>query len=86
MAPTMLPIPPSTAAVKALMPGKNPLKKLMVGKTSVHSAPATPAMAPPTAKTLTMVLSTLMPIRAAVSGSSATARIARPVLVFSTKK
>ncbi len=86
IAPTMLPMPPSTAEVKALIPGRNPEKKLRLGNTSPHNPPATPAMAPPTANTLTIVPLTSIPISAAVSGSSATARIDFPVLVRSTNK
>ncbi|MBS1265813.1 MAG: hypothetical protein MAG471_01671 [Acidimicrobiaceae bacterium] len=44
-----------------------------------------PAIAPPTANVVTIVRFTLMPMRAAISLSSATARIALPVLVRSTR-
>src|SRR6266508_793519 len=83
-APGMLPMPPRTAAVNALMPGRNPLKKCTFWNTSPNRKPAAPARAPPIAKTLAIVRSTLSPISRAISGSSATARMALPALVFST--
>ena len=46
--------------------------------------PPTPAMAPPTANVVTMVRFTSIPMSEAISLSSATARIALPVLVRST--
>src|SRR6185295_17722891 len=46
-APRMLPIPPSTAAVKALMPARNPMWKSMAVKRTPWITPATPASAPP---------------------------------------
>ena len=49
-----------------------------------HRIPPTPAMAPPTANVVTMVRLTSIPISEAISLSSATARMARPVLVRST--
>ncbi len=86
MAPTMLPMPPSTAAVKALMPGRKPMVWLTWLKISVYRMPAAPASTPPMAKVMTMTRSTLMPIMAATSLFSLTARMARPVRVRSTKR
>jgi hypothetical protein len=73
-----LPIPPSTAAVNALIPGTNPLKKKICRNMSAYSTPAAPAIAAPRAKVVTMARFTSMPIRAAVLLSSDTARIAVP--------
>ena len=42
MAPGMLPMPPRTAAVKALMPGMKPVKKLIWMNIRPKSTPATP--------------------------------------------
>ena len=78
-------MPPTTAALKALMPGRKPVVWITLRNRIPHRIPASPAMAPPTANTLTMVRFTLMPMRAAISASSATARIALPPLVCSTR-
>ena len=48
--------------------------------------PAAPASTPPMANVVTMMRFTLMPIMAATSLSSLTARIARPVRVRLMKK
>jgi hypothetical protein len=66
--------------VKALIPGKNPMKKLTCFATNAHNTPAAPASAPPTTNVVTITLSTLMPMSAAISLSSPTALIDRPVL------
>ena len=78
-------MPPTTAALNALMPGRKPVEWITLRNRIPHRIPAIPAMAPPTAKTFTMVRFTSMPIRAAISASSATARIALPDLVRLTK-
>ena len=75
-------MPPNTAAVNALMPGMNPIRKLTCLNINAYSTPAAPASAPPIMNVMTMMRSTSMPIRAAVCLSSATARIALPVRVF----
>ena len=85
MAPPMFPMPPTTAAVKALIPGRNPVMWCTLRNSSPQRIPPIPAMVPPTAKVTTMIRFTLMPMRAAISLSSATARMARPVLVRSTR-
>ena len=54
-------------------------------KIDTFGVPATPAIAPPTANVVTMMRLTLIPMRAAISLSSATARIALPVFVRSTR-
>ena len=78
-------MPPTTAAVKALMPGRKPVMCVTLRKSRPQRIPPMPAMAPPTANVVTIVRLTLMPIRAAISLSSATARMALPVLVRSTR-
>ena len=78
-------MPPMTAAVKALMPGRKPVMWVTLRKSRPQRMPATPAIAPPTANVVTMVRLTLIPMRAAISLSSATARIALPVFVRSTR-
>ena len=51
IAPGILPMPPSTAAVKALMPGMKPMKKLTPwGRNTPLITPAEPAKKPPTPK------------------------------------
>ena len=84
-APGTLPMPPSTAAVNALRPGKNPMKKCTCRYINAYSTPAAPASAAPTAKVIMITRSTLIPISAATSLSSDTARMAFPILVRMTK-
>ena len=82
MAPTMLPIPPSTAAVKALMPGMKPMaKKTWLKMQDVQDAGRAGQQAADGEGARRSSRSTLMPIIAAASLSSDTARIARPVRV-----
>jgi hypothetical protein len=57
------------------------MKKWTCLKTNAYRTPAAPAAAPPMAKVITMIRSTLIPMRAATSMSSDTDRIAVPVLV-----
>jgi hypothetical protein len=77
-----LPMPPSTAAVNALMPGTKPMLYWTRPNTRANITPATPARIPPMAKVVTITRLTLMPIRLAISLSSATARMALPTLVL----
>ena len=77
----MLPIPPRTDAVKAAIPGVNPMYGLTWPNVSPNWTPATPASSPPRANVIMIVRSTSIPIRLAISRSSATARIERPVRV-----
>ena len=81
MAPGMLPMPPSTAAVKAFSPGMKPVYGLIRPYCTPNSTPAAPPMAPPIRKVSEMIRLTLMPIRLAAAWSSATARMAVPIFV-----
>jgi hypothetical protein len=81
-APVTLPMPPRTAAVNALMPGTKPMLYWTMPNTRANITPATPARIPPTAKVVTITRLTLIPIRLAISLSSATARMALPVRVL----
>ena len=85
MAPGMFPIPPTTAAVNALSPAKNPIVWLTFWKISPFITPAAPASAEPMKKVATITRSTSMPIIAAPSRSNAVARIAFPSRVRPTK-
>ena len=84
-APQTLPMPPRTAAVNAFRPARKPIRKLMLVTCRPCATPATAARVAPRAKATTMIRSTLMPIRRAVSGSWETACMPRPVLVRLTK-
>ena len=81
MAPGMLPMPPSTAAVKAFRPGTKPLLNLTTVLWKPSITPAAPARADPSMKVMTMTALTSTPISDAVARSSATARMARPSFV-----
>src|ERR1035437_4985830 len=81
-APATLPMPPRTAAVKALRPARNPMWKSMLWFCRPWATPATPAKAAPTANATTMTRSTSMPIRRAVSWSWDTACMPWPILVW----
>ena len=83
--PPRLPIPPTTAELKALIPGRKPVVCVILRNSKPQRTPAKPAIAPPTMNTCCIARFTLMPIKAAISGSSATARIALPDLVRSTR-
>src|SRR5690606_24276568 len=78
MAPGMLPIPPSTAAVNALMPARKPMCGLITPYCRPSSTAATAARVAPMTKVRAMVLLVLMPSRLAIRMSSAQARQARP--------
>ena len=75
-------MPPNTAAVKARMPGMEPVVGCKVGTVEHSSTPATAASAEPMAKVVEMVWFTLMPMSCAASRSSDTARMALPVRVL----
>src|SRR6218665_2651611 len=79
MAPGMLPIPPSTAAVKALMPAMKPMKGLSLPMLSPISTPPTAASMAPSTKVKEITLLVSMPSRLAICMSSAQARQARPM-------
>ncbi len=81
IAPGMLPMPPSTAAVNALRPGMNPVYGLISPYCTPKSTPAAPPMAPPIRNVSEMIRLTLIPMRLAAAWSSATARMAVPILV-----
>ena len=55
MAPGMEPMPPNTAAVKALMPGMEPVVGVRWGRRTCSSTPAMAARAEPMAKVMEMV-------------------------------
>ena len=81
MAPGMLPMPPSTAAVKAFRPGRKPIEKCTTEYVAPIITPATAASAAPIAKVWAITRLGFTPIRPATRGFSAVARIARPSLV-----
>ena len=85
IAPGMLPMPPSTAALNALMPGRKPDIEidLLVDEAVEHAADAGHAGAEHEGEDDHLVAES-MPISAAASRSSDTARIAIPILVFWT--
>ena len=63
IAPGMLPMPPSTAAVKAFSPGMKPVYGLIRLYWTPNSTPAPPPIAPPIRKVSEMIRLTLMPMR-----------------------
>ena len=79
IAPGIEPIPPKTAAVKARIPGMEPVVGIRVGTVEHSRTPATAARAEPMAKVVEMVWLTLMPMSWAAARSSDTARIALPI-------
>ena len=60
------------------------MKKLTCSNVRANSTPAMPARMPPITNVVTTMRSTSMPIRLAISWSSATARIDFPVFVRET--
>ena len=85
-APGMDPIPPNTAAVKALMPGIEPSVGYTEGYVEHSNTAAIAANPDPIAKVMDMVLFTFIPISLAASLSSEQALMARPILVLLMKK
>ena len=75
-APGIEPMPPKTAATKALIPGIAPVVGCKVGYEEQSSAPATAASAEPMAKVSEIVPLTLTPINWAAPRSSDTASMA----------
>ena len=69
IAPGMLPMPPTTAAVKPLSPATKPMKWYTRWNTSPTMTPAAPASAEPMKNVTTITRSTSMPIIAAASRS-----------------
>ena len=84
-APGMEPMPPNTAAVKALMPGMEPVVGMREVLNEQSSTPAMAASAEPMANVAEMVALTLMPISCAAALSSEQARMALPILLLLTK-
>ena len=82
----MLPIPPSTAAVNELRPNRKPRFQTVTLLYRIWTTPAAPASAPPMRNVIAIVRLTSTPIRPAVSGSCAVARIARPWRVLATNQ
>ena len=75
IAPGSEPIPPTTAAVKALSPARKPIVFVTWLNSSPAITPATPASAEPRKNVAAIVRFTLMPIISAASRSAATARM-----------
>ncbi|MNR52164.1 hypothetical protein D3C85_1719530 [compost metagenome] len=72
-------MPPSTAAVKALMPARKPMKGLSLPTASAISTPPTAASTAPRMKVNEMTRWVLIPRRLAMCMSCAQAREARPM-------
>jgi hypothetical protein len=79
MAPGMLPMPPSTAAVKALMPAMKPMKGLSLPIVMAMSTPPTAASTAPSTKVNDTTRLVSMPSRLAIFMSCEQARAARPM-------
>ena len=77
-APTVLPMPPRTAAVNALRPAWKPSSKRATPYWRPLTTPAAPASAEPIRNVIAIVRLMFTPIRAAASRSAAVARIERP--------
>ena len=77
-APRRLPMPPSTAAVNALMPMMKPMLYFVTSKKKMKRRPAAPAMIPPSRNVSITTRSMLTPMSVAVSESCETARTPRP--------
>ena len=75
-------MPPNTAAVKAFMPGMEPVVGMSEVLNEHSSTPAMAARAEPMAKVREMVRFTLMPMSWAAPLSSEQARMALPILVL----
>ncbi len=84
IAPGMLPIPPTTAAVKPFRPARKPMKWKIWLNSSANMTPAAPASTEPMKNVQAITRSMSMPIIAAASRSNAVARIAFPSLVRAT--
>ena len=81
---SMLPMPPSTAAVNALRPALKPRSKRTNPKYWPWNTPAAPASAPPIRNVIAIVWLRSTPISWAACWSWAVARIARPSRVRPT--
>ena len=80
----MLPIPPRTAATKALIPGKFPIKGLIEGESMETRIPAAAANAEPRAKVKEITTSLFTPMIEQAVGLRDKARMAKPILVLIT--
>ena len=85
MAPTMFPDPPNSIIVKPFRPRFTPISGVILYARPI-STPAAPASAEEMPKVHTVIQCTFTPRRRAVVVFSAQARMALPILVFSTKK
>ncbi|OLE17330.1 MAG: hypothetical protein AUG88_07205 [Actinobacteria bacterium 13_1_20CM_4_68_12] len=83
-APGMLPIPPTTAAVKPFNPAVKPISEKIWPKTSPNMTPPAAASADPRKNVKEITRSMLIPIISAASRSNDVARIAFPVRVRET--
>ena len=81
----MLPIPPSTAAVKALIPARKPAFQRTTPYCIAKSTPPAAPSAGPRTNTIAITRSISMPMRLAASLSSAVARTASPNVVWLTR-
>ena len=81
----MEPMPPNTAAVKALIPGMEPVVGISEVLKEQSSTPAMAASALPMAKVSDMVLLTFMPMSWAAPLSSEQALMALPILLLLVK-
>jgi hypothetical protein len=75
----MLPMPPTTAAVKPFRPARKPMKWNTWLKRSPNITPAAPARREPMKKVVAITRSVSIPIIAAASRSYEVARIAFPI-------
>jgi len=81
IAPGILPIPPTTAAINAFKPGIIPIVGTICGNLRLHKIPPTAARAEPIIKVTEIALLTPTPINLEVSISRDIALIAKPVFV-----
>lgn len=81
-APLTLPMPPITAAIKHFKPGTTPMRGNTDGYFMHHKIAPTAASAEPMAKVEEITPLILIPMSLAVSQSTATARMAIPILVL----
>ena len=82
MAPGMEPMPPSTAAVKALMPAMKPMKKFTCPTWLAMSTPPMAASDEPMMNVREMMRSASMPSSMAILRFCAVARMALPIFVY----
>ena len=78
-------MPPNTAAVKALRPGRKPIVCCTVPRFAAYITPASAASTAPITNVKEITWSGFTPISAAAFGFSAVARMARPMRVLFTR-